>query len=1107
MKTFPGIFFLVLVLISLKFNNGEQIKIYQNSSVIEFPNILEYEINLRLLRNQTSEFFLGHSFLSIIANVTNSGDFSSNKKSPSPQALRMYGKLNEAPHPEILSYDKKDDTGKVSNGYTLYGFEYSPCQVDLNDTTLYIKLIGVESKSNFTLTVNLDFVDEYKVICPSNTAEVKPTLTLHSSVVANKLGTIKVFGKINETEIDDKMYLLSDDSQGNVRWSLIPISAGNKPTPRYGAFMTEFEDFLILFGGRDAKENDLNDLWVMDLSTSNHYTWTKIDFPANSTHAPKGKFLPAGCVIKNYGKIIIYGGKSNFDDVNLYYLDLKILFEIYKYKQQLNKKEEEDFLTWTNTDQLGKSFKDKDKSSIRDKQAQDKKQIEFEIQNKQNHLWKFEEKPELVPRYGLTITQIKDEEVLFFGGFDRSDYPSSRMEILNLETHQVQIVEATVPSEFPYARGFHSVLKLGSILILYGGKIGTGENLNDLWKYVIGTGKWIRVKELESFTSTEFYLYKSMYSFTKLTNAERPVIFGGENRNNELTNDLIVLDFDICLSDTKILSEQQCLPCAEGFELNRQNKCVKCPQGTYHELNKDKDKNYNFYADSKCMKCPSRTYNEFEGAVGISSCKICEFGYYNKEAGQVKCNTCPQGELCLPGTDYPIKEPTLNSKNEEGENYKMDLMEAIDNNYLVDYNNPDFIDKNVKIRSISRAAAFISVAGITGSMILILLIMYKVKKPETTKFLIHTDFLVLTGGTAQKCSGGFITMFYTILIISLSVSFIVRYLYFNEVIEVIPIGHSDSAQETIKSSFILNVDIIGREFQCVNKNDELNTEEGLYGCGKDVKLSIFDVSNTSKSKVLSIFHKEKLYCKENPNRGSCEIAFKCEDCKSLNNNEIFEIELVNPDAFVQVFHWGFESFWSEDFEVEKGYSKLEGIFKPDHNIKSNYVFKGGDPNQVQIYLTPIFYSSKVDGTNLAGFRASTRPYILGSVRNEFDFYRNQNGVKLQFQFIYSTNSSQINAKKQIEFLDFFGFIMGMIAGFSFLSRISKYLCERCNIFNVSEQNYAEMIDEVVEEEVGRKDPKEEKFETKVEMKLNPGFQNTQNNSNSVNSVKPLNQEK
>ncbi len=66
-------------------------------------------------------------------------------------------------------------------------------------------------------------------------------------------------------------------------------------------------------------------------------------------------------------------------------------------------------------------------------------------------------------------------------------------------------------------------------------------------------------------------------------------------------------------------------------------------------------------------------------------------------------------------------------------------------------------------------------------------------------------------------------------------------------------------------------------------------------------------------------------------------------------------------------------------------------------IRSNFVFKGDVSSNIQILLTPIFYSAKNDGVKLSGYRSSLKQYSRGSIRNELDFFKSESGVKLQIQ--------------------------------------------------------------------------------------------------------------
>lgn len=87
---------------------------------------------------------------------------------------------------ENLSFDKKDDQGKYSEKEMNYGFDYSPCQYKLDDT-IFIKLVGIEGKFNFTLSIFYDHQDVYKIVCVKGTS---PPSTVYPAVVNNNYGTI-----------------------------------------------------------------------------------------------------------------------------------------------------------------------------------------------------------------------------------------------------------------------------------------------------------------------------------------------------------------------------------------------------------------------------------------------------------------------------------------------------------------------------------------------------------------------------------------------------------------------------------------------------------------------------------------------------------------------------------------------------------------------------------------------------------------------------------------------------------------------------------------------------------------------------------------------------
>ena len=129
----------------------------------------------------------------------------------------------------------------------------------------------------------------------------------------------------------------------------------------------------------------------------------------------------------------------------------------------------------------------------------------------------------------------------------------------------------------------------------------------------------------------------------------------------------------------------------------------------------------------------------------------------------------------------------------------------------------------------------------------------------------------------------------------------------------------------------------------------------------------------------------------------CRIDINCENCKTINHNDNIEINLKDKNSFVHFFKWQFQSLWSETLNKTEGYSKLTGILKPDENPESNYVFKGNDSTKVIILLTPVYYHDKVRSNHISGYSASQKDFQLGSVRNNYNFYSVNNGVKFNFE--------------------------------------------------------------------------------------------------------------
>ena len=149
-----------------------------------------------------------------------------------------------------------------------------------------------------------------------------------------------------------------------------------------------------------------------------------------------------------------------------------------------------------------------------------------------------------------------------------------------------------------------------------------------------------------------------------------------------------------------------------------------------------------------------------------------------------------------------------------------------------------------------------------------------------------------------------------------------------------------------------------------------------------------------------------------------------------------------------------------------GYSMAEGIFKANNDItKMKYVFKGDDlPSKISLSLSSIYYSIQSDDS-FSGHRISFLNYQRNGIKNEYSFNSKDTGVKVDFVFTVSPNSNIINVKKDISLIDFFAFLLGILAGFAFLSRVTKHVLEKCNCLNYSEDDSFVVLREEVPQNI------------------------------------------
>jgi hypothetical protein len=549
----------------------------------------------------------------------------------------------------------------------------------------------------------------------------------------------------------------------------------------------------------------------------------------------------------------------------------------------------------------------------------------------------------------------------------------------------------------------------------------------------------------------KMYGNKLFYNYLEGSSSDKPIIVNSDN------NYVLRLNFERCNNNNEEISTTNfCLPCSLGYILEK-SKCVPCIEGQYFLFKR------NNYFDSTCEACPAGTYSNRRGGTGLSGCRLCAYDSFNSKTGQVYCEHCPEGKTCLIGSTSPMEY--LDIKEEDIENSQA---------FLKYDNYPEFLYQEQIFKNATFTAGLTILLGFTLFVSLIIFICYLCNKTSTLKCLYNMDFIPLTGGTLKKSNGGLITIIYSILITSLSVAFILRYFFWNDIIEVSSLDTSKATnRKELKSSVVLELDVFGEYLPCIDVNDKnkINKNDNNStlierACspniifGKNGNYSYFGQNRNNYFSCISI------------NERQCRIKYIHENCepdlKTLNS---LNFHITGEKTYVSLYKWVLKNYWdttlhNADSAKMPGYSIAEGIFKANDDItKMKYVFKGDNiPSVISLSLSSIYYSIQSDDS-FSGHRISFLNYQRNGIKNEYSFNTKDAGVKLDFEFTVSPNSNIINVKKDISLIDFFAFLLGILAGFGFLSRVTKHVLEKCNCLNYTEADSFVVLKEEIPQNI------------------------------------------
>ena len=391
-------------------------------------------------------------------------------------------------------------------------------------------------------------------------------------------------------------------------------------------------------------------------------------------------------------------------------------------------------------------------------------------------------------------------------------------------------------------------------------------------------------------------------------------------------------------------------------------------------------------------------------------------------------------------------------------------------------NYPEFLNQEQVFKNATFTAGLTILFGFALFVSFIIFICYLCNQKPTLTFLYKLDFIPLTGGNIRKSNGGLITIIYSILISSLSIAFILRYFFWNDIIEVSSLDTSKATnRKELKSSIILELDVFGEYLPSIDENDKnkikkedyINNTTLVEGIcspniifGRNGNYSYFDKIRNNYFSCKSI------------NERQCRIKYVHENCETyLKDLNSLNFHINSEKTYVSLYKWVLKNYWDTTLHNANnvkmpGYSMAECIFKANNDItKMKYVFKGDDiPSKISLSLSSIYYSIQSDDS-FSGHRISFLNYQRNGIKNEYSFNSEDMGVKVDFVFTVSPNSNIINVKKDISLIDFFAFLLGILAGFAFLSRVTKHVLEKCNFLNYSEDDSFVVLREEVPQNI------------------------------------------
>ena len=182
--------------------------------------------------------------------------------------------------------------------------------------------------SNDTYTYNV-LTKIWKKININNKDSLPKERAAHAAA-SNDKGQMAIYGGSIKSGglAEDCFYIfsLNSDDENEGEWTKIKTE-GPTPGERYGHSLNFLNPYFVLFGG-NCNPNLSNDIWIININNNTNYHWIKIDYINDKNNIPVERLYHSSEVCK-YGKsknkLIIFGGRDSKNNPlnDLWALELK----------------------------------------------------------------------------------------------------------------------------------------------------------------------------------------------------------------------------------------------------------------------------------------------------------------------------------------------------------------------------------------------------------------------------------------------------------------------------------------------------------------------------------------------------------------------------------------------------------------------------------------------------------------------------------------------------------------------------------------------------------------------------------------------------------------